>query len=105
MTAAYSPAHSPDEPSSPALDLLLAAAEVAARVGATLRLASFAVRPAPVLTAGIGSHAEDSVLAQWDREIEQAQQAVLPEPPRCQRTRSPRQRSAMGRTGSTRWKT
>lgn len=77
VTAAYSPAHSPDEPSSPALDLLLAAAEVAARVGATLRLASFAVRPAPVLTAGIGSHAEDSVLAQWDREIEQAQQAVL----------------------------
>jgi nucleotide-binding universal stress UspA family protein len=67
--------------------LVLAVAGVAARGGAGLRIASFAVRPRTPLTAGVGSRAEYSVLDVWAGEVEQAQQAVLekvrrlPEPP------------------------
>ena len=38
-------------------DLVVAAAAVAGRVGASLRLASFAVRPRPPYTAGVGTRA------------------------------------------------
>ncbi|MCO1660445.1 universal stress protein [Pseudonocardia humida] len=58
-------------------DLVVAAAGVAVRMGAALRVASFAVRPRTPLTAGIGSRAEDAVLAEWSSEVSQAQQAVL----------------------------
>ena len=37
---------------------MIAAAGVAARVGASLRVASFAVRPRPPYTAGVGPRAE-----------------------------------------------
>jgi nucleotide-binding universal stress UspA family protein len=50
---------------------------VAARAGAALRVASFAVRPRTPLTAGVGSRAEESVGQVWSAEIERAQQAVL----------------------------
>jgi nucleotide-binding universal stress UspA family protein len=58
-------------------ELVLAAAGVAARVGAALRVASFAVRPRTPLTAGVGSRAEGSVLSEWSGEVERAQRAVL----------------------------
>jgi nucleotide-binding universal stress UspA family protein len=58
-------------------ELVLAAAGVAARVGAVLRVASFAVRPRTPLTAGVGSRAEDSVLGEWSGDVERAQTAVL----------------------------
>jgi nucleotide-binding universal stress UspA family protein len=58
-------------------ELVLAAAGVAARVGAALRVASFAVRPRTPLTAGVGSRAEESVLGEWSSEVERAQRAVL----------------------------
>lgn len=62
-----------------AMDLVVAVAGLAARAGATLRVASFAVRPRTPLTAGIGSRAEASVLHEWSEEVEEAQQAVLAE--------------------------
>jgi nucleotide-binding universal stress UspA family protein len=58
-------------------DLVVAAAEVAARVGASLRLASFAVRPRPPYTSGVGTEAEHAMIEQWVEEIESAGQAVL----------------------------
>ncbi|HEX4247992.1 MAG TPA: universal stress protein [Pseudonocardia sp.] len=53
------------------------AAGLATRFNATLRLASFAVRPGPVLTAGVGLHAEDGVLGEWSRHIERVQRDTL----------------------------
>jgi nucleotide-binding universal stress UspA family protein len=50
---------------------------MAARWGAGLRLASFAVRSGPVVTAGIGLTAESGVLREWTRQIGQAQSAAL----------------------------
>lgn len=58
-------------------ELVLAAAGIAARVGAELRVVSFAVRPRTPLTAGVGSRAEDAVLVEWSGEVERAQRAVL----------------------------
>ena len=72
VTAAYGATEGADE-------LVVAVAGVAARVGAALRVASFAVRPRTPLTAGVGSRAEDSVLNVWGAEVEQAQQQVLAE--------------------------
>ncbi|HZG91181.1 MAG TPA: universal stress protein [Pseudonocardia sp.] len=60
-------------------DVVLATAGVAARIGAELRVASFAVRPRTPLTAGIGSRAEDAVLDEWAGNVRRAQQAVLDE--------------------------
>jgi nucleotide-binding universal stress UspA family protein len=54
-----------------------AAARLAARFGATLRLASFAVRAGPVLTAGVGLRAEEGVLGEWSQHIEQVQRDTL----------------------------
>jgi nucleotide-binding universal stress UspA family protein len=58
-------------------DLVIAAAGVAARVGAALRVASFAVRPRTPLTAGIGSRAEAAVAEEWSTDVEKAQHATL----------------------------
>jgi nucleotide-binding universal stress UspA family protein len=70
ITAAFGAAEGDDE-------LVVAAAGVAARIGAQLRVASFAVRPRTPLTAGIGSRAEDAVLVEWAEEVERAQRVVL----------------------------
>ena len=45
---------------------------VAARVGASLRLASFAVWARPAYTTTLGSHSEDEVLAEWTATKERA---------------------------------
>jgi len=54
-----------------------AAAELAVGFGAALRLASFAVRAGPVVTAGVGLRAEEGVLREWSAQIEQAQRDTL----------------------------
>jgi nucleotide-binding universal stress UspA family protein len=58
-------------------DLVLAAAGVAASVGATLRIASFAVRAHPPYTSGVGTEPERSIIDQWAQEIEAAGRATL----------------------------
>jgi nucleotide-binding universal stress UspA family protein len=58
-------------------DLVIVAAGVAARVGASLRLASFAVRPRAPYTVAVGREADDSAIREWVAEIERAQQEVL----------------------------
>jgi nucleotide-binding universal stress UspA family protein len=60
-------------------DLVVAAAGVAARVGASLRIASFAVRPRPPYTAGVGREADDAMTRQWVEEIGAAARAALEE--------------------------
>jgi nucleotide-binding universal stress UspA family protein len=72
VTAAYSATEGGDE-------LVVAVAGVAARIGATLRVASFAVRPRTPLTAGVGSRAEYSVLSEWSADVARAQEKVLAE--------------------------
>ena len=54
-----------------------AVAGVAGRLGGTLRIGSFAVRPRTPLVAGIGSRAEASVLSEWAADVEQSQLAIL----------------------------
>ena len=58
-------------------ELVVAAAGVAARVGATLRLASFAVQPRPPYTAGVGREADASAVQEWIAGIQAAQREVL----------------------------
>jgi len=58
-------------------DLVVAAAGVAARVGASLRLASFAVRPRSPYTVAVGREADDSLVSEWVKEIEAAQRTAL----------------------------
>jgi nucleotide-binding universal stress UspA family protein len=58
-------------------DLVVAAAGVSARVGASLRIASFAVRPRPPFTAGVGRFADDAMERQWAQEIQAAARATL----------------------------
>jgi nucleotide-binding universal stress UspA family protein len=70
VTAAFGATESADE-------LVIAVAGVAARAGAALRVASFAVRPRTPLTAGIGSRAEDAVAREWAADAQRAQRAVL----------------------------
>ncbi len=72
-------------------DLVVAAAGVAARVGASLRLASFAVRPRAPYTVAVGRESDDSLVREWVQQIEAAQRAVLEEvqdlasvPPDCE---------------------
>jgi nucleotide-binding universal stress UspA family protein len=60
-------------------DLVVGAAGVAARVGASLRIVSFAVRARPPYTAGVGSGPEHQVIAQWAEEIEGSARAALDE--------------------------
>jgi len=70
VTAAYGATHG-------GADFAAAAAKLAGQLGATLRLASFAVRSGPVITAGVGLHAEDGVLGEWSQYIEQVQRDTL----------------------------
>jgi nucleotide-binding universal stress UspA family protein len=70
VTAAYGGSPGTDE-------LVIAAAAVAARVGAALRLASFAVRPRPPYTAGIGTSADQAMVTQWEEEIRAEARAAL----------------------------
>lgn len=64
--------------------LVVAAASIAARTGAAVRIASFAVRPRTMLTAGVGPRVEEAVLREWVRTVEEAQRgavSLLPEQP------------------------
>jgi nucleotide-binding universal stress UspA family protein len=70
VTAAYGGSEGAD-------DLVVGAAAVAGRVGASLRLASFAVRSRPPYTAGVGRSADEAMIAQWQEEIRAAARAVL----------------------------
>jgi nucleotide-binding universal stress UspA family protein len=58
-------------------ELVVAAAGVAARVGATLRLASFAVHARAPYTVAIGRSADDAAVKDWLDEAETAQRAML----------------------------
>ena len=58
-------------------DLVVGAAGVAAHVGASLRVVSFAVRSRPPYTSGIGSGPEQAMIKQWVQEIEAASRAIL----------------------------
>jgi nucleotide-binding universal stress UspA family protein len=58
-------------------DLVVAAATVAARVGATLRLASFAVRPRAPFTIGVGREADESAVRDWTAAIQAEQREAL----------------------------
>ena len=60
-------------------DLVVAAAGVAARVGASLRIASFAVHPRAPYTAGVGREGDEAMVAQWVEEIGQRGSAALRE--------------------------
>ena len=63
--------------SESAENLVIAAAGVAARVGATLRLASFAVRSRAPYTVAVGTEADEGMLTEWSREMEAAGRAAL----------------------------
>ena len=58
-------------------DLVVGAAGVAAHVGASLRVVSFAVRSRPPYTSGIGSGPEQAMITQWVQEIEAASRGIL----------------------------
>ncbi len=58
-------------------DLVVAAAVVAARTGASLRLASFAVRPRPPYTAGVGRVADDALVGAWSESMQAAGRDAL----------------------------
>jgi nucleotide-binding universal stress UspA family protein len=57
-------------------DLVVAAAGLAVRLGAALRMASFAVRPAPPRTIAVGPHIEDAVVDEWVAHVEKEQRRV-----------------------------
>jgi nucleotide-binding universal stress UspA family protein len=63
--------------SAEADELVVAAAGVAARVGASLRIASFAVLTPPPHTSGVGHEAEHGLVDEWEEEIKAAARAVL----------------------------
>ncbi len=52
--------------------LVVGAAEVAQRVGATLRVASFAVRSRTPIQAGVGREGDEAIAAQWERDVRAA---------------------------------
>ena len=58
-------------------DLVIAAAGQAARVGASLRIASFAVRARPPYTIAAGREGDAAMIADWTKEIESACRATL----------------------------
>ena len=60
-------------------DLVVAAAGVAARVGASLRIASFAVHAHPPHTVAIGHEADEAMIQQWVDEISGRARATLAE--------------------------
>jgi nucleotide-binding universal stress UspA family protein len=57
--------------------LVVAAAGVSARVGAALRIASFAVHPHAPYTAGVGQEADDAMVGEWTLEIREAARRAL----------------------------
>jgi nucleotide-binding universal stress UspA family protein len=59
--------------------VIVAAAGVAAGVNASLRVASFAVRPGPVVTAGTGTAADQGILDSWVAEVRTRADGVLGE--------------------------
>jgi nucleotide-binding universal stress UspA family protein len=60
-------------------DLVTATASVTARVGTSLRVASFAVRARPPYTSGVGREADDSMTEQWIQDISAAAHKVAPD--------------------------
>lgn len=58
-------------------DLLVAAADLSVRARASLRLASFAVRPRTPPTAGIGRAADAAILQQWVHDISEKGRTAL----------------------------
>ena len=52
--------------------LVVGAAEVAERVGAKLRVASFAVRSRTPIQAGVGREGDEAIAAQWERDVRAA---------------------------------
>ena len=62
---------------SSAESLVVAAASVAERVGATLRIASFAVWTKPPYTMTLGTDSEDLVLREWTAALEKTAQVTL----------------------------
>jgi len=58
-------------------DLVSAAATAAARMGAALRVVTFVVRPPTMLTAGVGSRAEQALVQEWVRGVETARAQIL----------------------------
>ena len=70
VTAAYGGSASEES-------LLLAAARVAAQVGASLRIASFAVWSRPAYTTRLGTDSEDLVLQEWITDLQKSAHAAL----------------------------
>ena len=60
-------------------DLVLRALQVADRFGASLRVASFAVRPLGALAGGVEASAEDLVVARWSAQVASLVRASLGE--------------------------
>jgi nucleotide-binding universal stress UspA family protein len=58
-------------------DLVVAAAVVASRMSASVRLASFAVSPRPPYTSGVGRLADDARVREWAASMETAAQKAL----------------------------
>lgn len=58
-------------------ELVVAAGGVSAQVGASLRIASFAVRPRAPYTVAVGREADESAIAEWVDDIRAAQQEAL----------------------------
>jgi nucleotide-binding universal stress UspA family protein len=63
--------------SSAADSLVVAAASVAARVRATMRIASFAVWSRPAYTTTLGTDSEDLVMEQWTAQVKETARAAL----------------------------
>jgi nucleotide-binding universal stress UspA family protein len=63
--------------SASAENLVVAAARVAAAVGASLRIASFAVWTRPAYTTRLGTDSEDEVLREWMTDLERTAGATL----------------------------
>ncbi|HZO68578.1 MAG TPA: universal stress protein [Kribbellaceae bacterium] len=70
LTAAYGG-------SASAQSLVLAAAAIAAKFGAAIRIASFAVWSRPPYTTRLGTDSEDLVLQEWIAELTQAMQDAV----------------------------
>ena len=70
VTAAYGGSASEES-------LLLAAARVAAQVGASLRIASFAVWSRPAYTTRLGTDSDDLVLQEWITDLQKSAHAAL----------------------------
>jgi nucleotide-binding universal stress UspA family protein len=52
--------------------VVAAAADIAGRIGASLRVASFVVRQRAPIQAGVGTETERAIAAQWERDVRSA---------------------------------